>query len=350
MGGGKIVNFKIYALIRYLEKPGGVTVDTLVHELDVSRSSVYRYLQVIQNMGFPVASEIRNRMCYYFFDMTDEKVVRNIAANLPILSDDMMFDKDEKLLIEYLFENAAGIPALHHRMDKLYEKMQLLLTFAGYASQDNTDDKGFVADKRRAVRRLRTFSDMAKNSESDRVPLISRLCDAVCEKKVCHLVYSPASTRKIEEYDIMPLLVFSYMGGIYLVAERDDKDHFLEFSIERMISLEVLDRHFEKKTDFDEGRFLSDPFGLVQDKKFTAVIRISKRQVGYIQDRQWPEGRVSFSEPDENGDVLFSITTMGTYEILRWLRYQGSCVELLEPKWLRQELIESIDALREVYR
>ena len=125
MGRGKIVNFQIYALIRYLQSPGGRSVPQLVSDMGVSRASIYRYLNIVQEMGFPLTSEPRGREVFYFFDMEDPQIGKNIFENLPLLKDDFLFDKDEKLLIEFLFTNAEGaIPTVSKRIDALHKQMQ----------------------------------------------------------------------------------------------------------------------------------------------------------------------------------------------------------------------------------
>lgn len=87
-------------------------------------------------MNLPVTNEIRNRKSYYFFDMLDPFVGRNIFESLPYIKDDFFFNKDEKMLIEYLFSNTeATVPAISKKINKLYDKMQGLLIFAGKISE-----------------------------------------------------------------------------------------------------------------------------------------------------------------------------------------------------------------------
>ena len=78
MGKGKIVNTQILALIRYLQSPLGRTVPQLVEDMGVSRATIYRYLVTIQEMGLPLTSENRGREVYYFFDMSNPLVGKNI--------------------------------------------------------------------------------------------------------------------------------------------------------------------------------------------------------------------------------------------------------------------------------
>ena len=102
------MNIKLYSLIHYLQRPGGRSIEELQNELNVSRATIFRYLETLQEMNLPVTNEIRNRKSYYFFDMSDTLMGRNVFDNIPYLRDDFLFDKDEKMLIEYLFANTKA--------------------------------------------------------------------------------------------------------------------------------------------------------------------------------------------------------------------------------------------------
>ena len=49
---------KLYFLIRYLKKPRGVTIKEIEDALNVSRATVFRYLDTLQEMNFPVTNDI----------------------------------------------------------------------------------------------------------------------------------------------------------------------------------------------------------------------------------------------------------------------------------------------------
>ena len=79
------MNVKLYSLIRYLQKPGGVSIKDLMDSLNVSRATIFRYLDALQEMNLPVTNEIRDRKSYYFFDMEDPIISRNVFENIPYL-------------------------------------------------------------------------------------------------------------------------------------------------------------------------------------------------------------------------------------------------------------------------
>ena len=347
------MNLKLYSLIRYLQKPWGSSIEELENELNISRATVFRYLDTLQKMNLPVTNEIRGRKSYYFFDMEDPLIGRNVFENIPYLRDDFFFDKDEKMLIEYVFSNTeATVPTLKKDLQNLHEKMKVLLSFAGHVS-DSVDgitpnSEGNVI-KHTAVRKISSFNEMPKKSEKNKLAIISTLCDAVAEKKVCVVTYKAVNKNEAKTYRFMPLVVFSYQGGIYTIGETDKYDYSCKLAVERILKIEMLDEKFKRKTSIDIPWIMTDPFGLVQIDQFEAEIMIPKDSVERIMDKAWPEKRVRFSSPADDGSVVMTVITSGEFELIRWLRYMGGEVKLLSPSWLVEKLKKSIDALKSMY-
>lgn len=348
------MNIKIYSLIRYLQKPGGISIEELGDVLNISRSTVFRYLDTLQSMNFPVTNEIRNRKSYYFFDMEDPFIGRNVFENIPYLRDDFLFDKDEKMLIEYVFSNTeATVPTLKKDLQKLHEKMKILLSFAGHVSdsvEDSVSDSKENVIKHTAVRKIASFNDMPKKSEKNKLSIISTLCDAVAKKKVCVVTYKAVNKDESKTYRFMPLVVFSYQGGLYTIGETDKYNYTCKLAIERIKKIAMLDETFKRKTAIDIPWIMTDPFGLVQVDQFEAQIQIPRDSIQRMKDRDWPSKRVKFSEPSEDGSIIMTVITSGEFELIRWLRYMGTEARLIKPDWIVEKLKTSIHDLAEIYK
>ena len=348
------MDVKLLALIRLLQKPNGISINEIGRELNISRATVFRKLNVLQQMGFPVTNETWNRKSYYFFDMSNPIIGRNVFENMPYLKSDFFFDKDEKLLIEYIFSNTeATVPMLKKDLQKLHEKMLVLLSFAGHVS-DSVDgvtpnSEGNVI-KHTSVRKIASFNDMPKKSEKNRLSMISTLCDAVAKKKVCVVTYRAVNKTESKTYRFMPLVVFSYQGGFYTIGETDKYDYTCKLAIERIEKIEMLDETFKRKTDIDISWIMTDPFGLAQTDQFEAQIQIPKDSIQRIKDRDWPSMRVKFSEPAEDGSIIMTVITSGEFELIRWLRYMGTEARLIKPDWIVEKLKASIYDLSEIYK
>lgn len=349
MGVNRVVNTKLFSLISYLREPGGASIEKLEEELNISRATVYRYLNILEKeMGLPVGIETRNRKSYYFFDMEDPYVGKNIYENLPYLKEDFLFTKDEKTLLEYLFSNTREtVPSLRSEIDNLHEKVKVLMSFAGHVTNDDEEVNSKLPHS--GVRKIHTFNSLPKRSEVDKMDILSMLCDAVVSKRVCTVTYK-APNGNPKTYDIKPLVVFSYEGGFYTIVETNKYDNAITLAIERIQSLEVKDETFEKKNDIDISSRLTDPFGIIAEaKEFKAEIKVFKNYVQYVKDRAWPENRVAFSDALEDGSVIMTVITSGKYELIRWVRYMGDNVQLLGPDWILDELKESIHELDKQY-
>lgn len=348
------MNIKLYSLIRYLQKPGGVTIKEIEDEINVSRATVFRYLETLQEMNLPVTNDIRGRKSYYFFDMSNPFVGKNVFENIPYLRDDFFFDKDEKMLIEYVFSNTeATVPTLKKDLQKLHKKMKVLLSFAGHVSESVDSETSSIEEnviKHSSVRRIASFNDMPKKSEKNKLAIISTLCDAVAKKKVCIVTYKAVNKEESKTYRFMPLVVFSYQGGFYTIGETDKYDYTCKLAIERIEKLEMLEETFKRKTDIDIPWIMTDPFGLAQADQFEAEIRIPKDSIQRIKDRDWPSKRVKFSEPAEDGNIIMTVVTAGEFELIRWLRYMGTEARLIKPDWIVEKLKASIHDLNELYK
>ena len=189
---------------------------------------------------------------------------------------------------------------------------------------------------------------LLEKTEEDKMAIIGKLCDAVAGKLVCIVTYR-ALNGSDKTYRIMPLVVFSYQGGIYTIVETEKYAYTSKLAVERIKSLTLTDETFERKTNLDIPWIMTDPFGLVQTDQFEAVIKVRKESVENIKAKAWPEERVTFSRPDEDGSITLKIITSGEFELIRWLRYMGPEVKLISPDWLVEKLKESIGDLNRNY-
>lgn len=335
------MNSRIIALIRYMQKPGGVCASDIQENLEVSRASVYRYLQTIQyEMHLPVSSETRDGKTYYFFDQ-NLNINRSVIESISLLPGDFSFTSDERLLLEFIFSDAERNPSIKDSVKALHEKMSTLLAFAGHVVANNAKVTGIAADIKLPVRSIQTFEELPKKVDDSILENLSKLSDAVKNHKVCKVTYKSTFPERIRSYRLMPLTVFSYKGGFYTIAETEKYDFTSKYSVERFIDIEVTEESFSRKTTLDVNRVLTDPFGIIQGDQFEADILIKKSAVNAVVTRQWPEDRVTFSAPEKNGDVMMHVVTSGEYELVRWLCYMGDEVELQKPLSLRSRVIET---------
>lgn len=169
------------------------------------------------------------------------------------------------------------------------------------------------------------------------------LLEAQEKKELIRITYNGKSR------DLFVAKCFIFSGGTYCyVMERDGNAYM--YSVQR---IEGINRYLKKeaapypKPNIDIEKALSDPFGIVRDKKeFDAVIKLSDWQGYYEKEKLWPD---SVKIEREDDYWLFKVHTCGTYWLKRWIMSLGTEAELLEPLWLRNQIKEEIESMDVIY-
>lgn len=170
------------------------------------------------------------------------------------------------------------------------------------------------------------------------------LLEAQENKELLHITYNGWK----KELFVIKCFVFS--GGTYCyVMERDGNAYMISVQRIERVEKPLIKKNIPyPKPNVDIEKALSDPFGIVRDKKeFDAVVKLSDWQGYYEKEKLWPES-VKIERVDDHW--LFKVHTCGTYWLKRWIMSLGTEAELLEPEWLRDEIREEIESMATIYR
>lgn len=344
---------QLLAAAQLLSQESGVTKKELMERLSVSLSTAGRVLSALEQLGYPIYEDEvrRGKEIVYHLDRDDD-VLKRVKHWLPVPSSEHLLSADDCLLLEFLFRLASGIPSLQESVQQLQQHLGWLISYGAYACIEAPGLSEFVADatpKSVLPKIMYTANELPKSANKQVQGFLSDLCDAVKNRYVCIVTYQAVGCDEPKSYPIMPLIVFSYMGGLYAIVETVNHQYTSKLALERIVTLEKTSKRFIQKTTWPVEDMLTDPFGLVQTDQFEADIWLGKDLVPYIVCRDWPSDRATFSEPAQDGSVVLHVITSGAFELKRWLRYLGSDAELLSPDWLRKELVQSIDSLHQKY-
>ena len=168
-------------------------------------------------------------------------------------------------------------------------------------------------------------------------------------KSIVHITYTG------KEYDVYVLKCYAFCGGIYAYVMKEDGKVF-NISVPRIVSAALRLRTRADAgaklpiPDIDIDEALGDPFGIIRvDEPVTAVIKLRDNQGKYEMEKTWPDS-VKIEQIDETTH-LFTVTTHGHYWLFRWLESLGPQAEVLEPKWLRDKVKESLKyTVEEIYK
>jgi predicted DNA-binding transcriptional regulator YafY len=146
------------------------------------------------------------------------------------------------------------------------------------------------------------------------------------------------NTRAEEtERTVDPYQVLTYQGRGYLIGYCHLRQKVLDFRLDRIRALRVLDEAFTLPPDFDLEAYLGPSFGMHKGERTFAVhVRFSPYQARWIKEEVWHESQIMTLRPDGTLDVRMQVA--GLADVARWVLAYGGEAEVISPPVLRQRV------------
>ncbi|MDC7239867.1 MAG: transcriptional regulator [Spirochaetales bacterium] len=317
-----------------LSRPGGISIGELQEKLEISRRSVYRLFESMEELGYPlVDSSLDGRTKSW--SMMSEYVASRPAGRVPRLS----LNTGEMMILYQilsrqtpLYESGMKqtIGALRKRLEQFY--------------LENSEDTG-----------LQNFGELFlslpgqyKHLEGKET-IYETLLKGALERRCCRGSYRSFSADSPENRDIefVPIRFFEWNYGLYCLIYRTSDKAVRTMALERFESVRLTDRPLREKFSIDAEKMLEKAWALTFDDEISVVIRFSAEAAPYIREREWQKGQSIELETD--GGLLLKMTTSGRRDIKSWIMSFGRDAELIEPADLRGEIREELISLTEKY-
>ncbi|MGC9083043.1 MAG: helix-turn-helix transcriptional regulator [Anaerolineae bacterium] len=175
-----------------------------------------------------------------------------------------------------------------------------------------------------------------------RQEMLALLHRALAERRQVRIRYVTASRsgevteRVVEPYHIMP-----YGRSWHLIAYDHLRQEVLQFKIDRVQEAELLETTYRVPSDFDLDAYLGDAWGVMRGAagKSERVVLLFEPEAGrWVAEEVWHKSQQSEILPDGRVQMTFYVGV--TPEMVNWLLYYGSRVQVLEPAWLRERVAE----------
>lgn len=206
--------------------------------------------------------------------------------------------------------------------------------------------KGPVTVDLNTLRSQYTFSAPTYVAENEKA--LIDIHHAIYENKKIWMRYFTASRGEVTERTVEPYHLSNVRGDWYLIAFDDLRKEYRNFSVARISHWKVLNEKFTRDPQFSAQNWVESSFqaqvgGAVEE----VVIRFTSEAAHYVRERIWhPTQSI---EENEDGSLVLRLRTSGLEGVKRWLFTFGSGAEVLSPDCLRQELIEEIAGMTDIY-
>lgn len=315
--------YRLLRLISMLQSGRSYSARELAQELEVSRRTVFRDLNVLEMAHVPYYYDPDTRgyrVTEHFFlqpvnlTLSEALAVVLMASrvsttqNLPPLTDGAR----AAVKIE-----SALPPAIRDHVGTLIERVSFSL--APVSAHEGHDE---------------TFEQLAR---------------AVVRRRSCRLVYISFHEAKQITTTVRPLRLVFQGRAWYLIAYSVCHGEIRTFKLSRIRKLTVTERTFDRPGDVDLAEYFGDAWSMIPEGRLYNVhLHFEPKVAGNVAEVRWHHSqRVQWND---DGSMEFSATVDGLGEISWWILGYGAQVEVVSPKRLRQMVARTARAVADKYR
>lgn len=179
--------------------------------------------------------------------------------------------------------------------------------------------------------------------------IIETLTDAIKENvRRVVITYDNYKKGGLVKYEFFPYTIFPRKNGLYVEGYSLTHKDYRMFRINRINDIKFTQFVVPRYDNYSFKERHKDSFGVFIGTETTKVkIRFSKSVAKYMEEPPWASrGKITrFS----NGNIMYEITTSYPQEVMWWALGWGAEAEILEPEWLREEVIKTVRKMVEAY-
>ncbi len=308
--------YRLLRLVTLLQGRKPFTPQELAEELQVSRRTVFRDLNMLEMARIP-----------YYFD--PEAGGYRISRHFFLPPVNLTLAEALALLVlTGRLKSARNVPLFNHAA-RAAIKLESVLP-------------GEIRHHLGSVVEKLSLSMGPLSNHAGVHELFDELVDAVAKRHVCRIVYDSFFEKRKITTNIRPLRLLFMSRAWYLVAYSSKHRENRTFKLSRLVRLTMTEQIFEEPREFDLDDYFGRAWSMIPEGKLYKVhLHFEPMVAGNVSEVRWhATQRV---EANDDGSIEFHATVDGLREITWWILGYGDQVKVVGPPKLRK-------AVREVAR
>ena len=180
--------------------------------------------------------------------------------------------------------------------------------------------------------------------------VLERLTRAWADGRSIDLRYRSASSGEEHPYRMDIYYIRPYAAGhtLHVIGQCDGDDHLRTLRVDRVVEATPTDRTYRIPDDLDLQAMLRGAWGVwYGEQPKEVVLRFTARAAARVRESRWHAGEHTRDLPD--GRLEWRTRVAEPREMYPWIRGWGADVEIVEPKWLREEFKGELGEMCRVY-
>lgn len=174
------------------------------------------------------------------------------------------------------------------------------------------------------------------------------IIDAMKENRVLNMTYKSYWSDVEKNYDVQPLCLKLFRQRWYVIVTDTEKTWIC--ALDRILSLQKTEQFFTMPKDWNAETYFDGFIGLIRDLDYDKEIvklKVNADQANYIRDLKIHKSQ---QEAECNSEYsIFTYFLRPTFDFQQELLWNADRVEVLEPKWLRDEMASLIKKMSRLY-
>ncbi|MDD4888962.1 MAG: YafY family protein [Phycisphaerae bacterium] len=310
---------RVITLLRAQRAP---TVADLAEQLEVSRRTVFRDLNMLELAGVP----------YYHDASSGGYRIANTFFLPPV-----NLTLDEALALMTVASQSRQLP-LHELTEQASAKIESVLP------------RTMQAELRRAMQGIRVDwpAQARHKTVTERFDVLQR---AIVEHRKLRLTYVSFFEKSLIQTDLSPYQLFYFQRAWYVVGLSQMHNQVRTFKLGRIKGLAPLDKLYlaDEQHKFSLEAYLGNAWGMIPEgREYQVRLRFSPKVAANVAEVNWH--RTQQTQFDRDGSAVFSATVDGLGEISWWILGYGDQVEVLAPAALRSRVRKMAQAVVDRYQ
>ncbi len=313
---------RILRLISLLRSRRHYTADELADKLEVSRRTIYRDLNVLEQAGIPY---------YYDSDTGGYHILDSFF--LPPVS--FSFEEALALILAGNFRDAQ-LPIVEY--SKAIEKIESILP---------ADIRKHIAA---TEKRIHIKQSPLTDPETYKEDCYTKIHEAMEQRRVIKCNYYSAANKVYMEIEFEPYDMFFAKRSWYVAGRfcHNEVKDIRILKLNRFETVKMTDRIYTIPKDYNLERLLGNAWNIMRgEKSYKVKIHFAPEVIENISDTRWhPTQKI---KELKDGGIEFTVTIDGLDEIVWWILGYGYFAKVIEPPELKELIRNTIDKMRAVY-
>ena len=167
------------------------------------------------------------------------------------------------------------------------------------------------------------------------------ILEALKKNQVLGMIYQSYIRDEANTFEVEPYCLKAFKQRWYLVGHSPYYDKIMIYALDRVKWLGLTEKSFRYPKDFNAEEFFEDCFGIIADQSIdveTVKIKVSAGQANYLRSLTLHQTQREIERNDEYS--IFTVRLRPTFDFRQEILSQGGDIEVLEPKWFRDEMAE----------